>query len=182
MAQEVSFMMLRVAMFSIFHKYRLRLIPGFEVKPKPIVTLSPIAIQVTRMMRENKAEREAMRAARFEAAELAAQKAAAAKLMQRQSSLASEGGLELVLDPSWDVVRSVPKDSKYPKLTIGFGSNFGTSKEVANRFLDATNRFGLEGELTPLNNLIEAFRSDSPPNMLHIVTPTYTGQSTKSVD
>ncbi len=39
-------MMLRVGVFSIWNKYRLRLTPGFKVVTRAVVTMSPVAVQV----------------------------------------------------------------------------------------------------------------------------------------
>jgi len=51
MAQEVSFMMLRVVLFEIYRRYRLRLAPGATVTKNTVVTTKPEAVRVTRIPR-----------------------------------------------------------------------------------------------------------------------------------
>ena len=52
MAQEVTFMMLRVVLFEIYRHYRLRLAPGATVAKNTVVTTKPAAVPVTRRPRE----------------------------------------------------------------------------------------------------------------------------------
>ena len=52
MAQEVTFMMLRVVLFEIYRRYRLRLGPGTTVTKNTVVTTKPAAVPVTRLLRE----------------------------------------------------------------------------------------------------------------------------------
>ena len=52
MAQEVTFMMLRVVLFEIYRHYRLRLAPGATVVKNTIVTTKPAAVPITRLPRE----------------------------------------------------------------------------------------------------------------------------------
>ena len=52
MAQEVTFMMLRVVLFEIYRRYRLRLAPGATVAKNTVVTTKPAAVPVTRLPRE----------------------------------------------------------------------------------------------------------------------------------
>ena len=52
MAQEVTFMMLRVVLFEIYRHYRLRLAPGATVTKNTVVTTKPAAVPVTRLPRE----------------------------------------------------------------------------------------------------------------------------------
>ena len=51
MAQEVSFMMLRVVLFEIYRRFRLRLAPGATVVKNTVVTTKPEAVRVTRIPR-----------------------------------------------------------------------------------------------------------------------------------
>ena len=55
MAQEVSFMMLRVVLFEIFKHYRLRPAPGTAVVKNTLVTTKPAAVPVVRIPRERAA-------------------------------------------------------------------------------------------------------------------------------
>ena len=52
MAQEVTFMMLRVVLFEIYRRYRLRLAPGATVVKNAVVTTKPAAVPVIRVPRE----------------------------------------------------------------------------------------------------------------------------------
>ena len=52
MAQEVTFMMLRVVLFEIYRHYRLRLAPGATVAKNTIVTTKPAAVPIIRLPRE----------------------------------------------------------------------------------------------------------------------------------
>ena len=51
MAQEVTFMMLRVVLFEIYRRLRLRLAPGATVAKNTVVTTKPEAVPVTRIPR-----------------------------------------------------------------------------------------------------------------------------------
>jgi len=52
MAQEVTFMMLRVVLFEVYRRYRLRLAPGATVTKNAVVTTKPAAVPVIRLPRE----------------------------------------------------------------------------------------------------------------------------------
>src|SRR6185295_18122381 len=52
MAQEVTFMMLRVVLFEIYRRYQLRLAPGATVAKNTVVTTKPAAVPVIRVPRE----------------------------------------------------------------------------------------------------------------------------------
>ena len=52
MAQEVTFMMLRVVLFEVYRRYRLRLAPGATVVKNAVVTTKPAAVPVIRVPRE----------------------------------------------------------------------------------------------------------------------------------
>jgi len=45
MAQEVTFMMLRVLLFQVYRRYRLRLAPGATVVKNTVVTTKPAAVR-----------------------------------------------------------------------------------------------------------------------------------------
>ena len=52
MAQEVTFMMLRVVLFEIYKHYRLRLAPGATVTKNTVVTTKPAEVPIIRLPRE----------------------------------------------------------------------------------------------------------------------------------
>src|ERR1051326_3785500 len=49
MAQEVTFMMLRVLLFEIYKRYRLRLAPGATVTKNTVVTTKPAEVPIIRV-------------------------------------------------------------------------------------------------------------------------------------
>src|ERR1051326_7016032 len=51
MAQEVTFMMLRVVLFEVYKRYQLRLAPGATVQKNTVVTTKPVAVPVIRVPR-----------------------------------------------------------------------------------------------------------------------------------
>ncbi len=155
MAQEVTFMMLRVALFEIYNRYRLRLAPGAKVVKNTAATTKPIAVPIVRVPREGKEERQAAIADRVHGA---------------GSGVASgAGGSRL-----WDRPSEIPETSAYRHIVVAYGSNFGTSKEVAERFADRSRVYGYTSEVVSLNDLV-----DMPPRtqpwLLVVMTSTYTG-------
>ncbi len=59
MAQEVTFMMLRVVLFEIYKHYRLRLAPGATVAKNTVVTTKPAEVPIIRLPREPRPARSA---------------------------------------------------------------------------------------------------------------------------
>jgi len=57
MAQEVTFMMLRVALFEIYNRYRLRVAPGTKVVKNTSATTKPVSVSIVRMPREGADQR-----------------------------------------------------------------------------------------------------------------------------
>ena len=57
MAQEVTFMMLRVVLFEVYRRYRLRLAPGATVAKNAVVTTKPAAVPVIRVPRDGELAR-----------------------------------------------------------------------------------------------------------------------------
>jgi cytochrome P450 len=55
MAQEVTFMMLRVLLFEVYNRYRLRLAPDTTVTKNTVVTTKPGPVPVVRLPRERRA-------------------------------------------------------------------------------------------------------------------------------
>jgi cytochrome P450/NADPH-cytochrome P450 reductase len=146
MAQEVTFMMLRVVLFEIYKSYRLRLAPGATVRKNTIVTTKPASVPVIRLPRE--------RAARGQAPVAPAARAASAR--------------------DWDEPPTeIPASSAYRHLVIGYGSNFGANKELAERFAERSHYHGFTTNVSTLNEL-----ADAPPRtqpwLLVVMTSTYT--------
>ena len=67
----------------------------------------------------------------------------------------------------------IPETSGYRHLVIAYGSNFGASKELAERFAERSDFYGYTSEVITLNEL-----ADSPvrtePWLLIVMTSTYT--------
>jgi cytochrome P450 / NADPH-cytochrome P450 reductase len=155
MAQEVTFMMLRVVLFEIYNRYRLQLAPGATVTKNTIVTTKPAAVPVIRLPREGSHERRAVVALRREengAAPIAASAAAAHE---------------------WDRPSEIPDTSPYGRLVIAYGSNFGTNKGLAQRFAERSRKYGYTSELLTLNELVDR-QPPEQPWLLVVMTSTYT--------
>lgn len=156
MAQEVTFMMLRVVLFEIFNRYRLRLPPGTVVEKNTTVTTKPGPVPVIRVPREAAEERKAA-------------------LAQRAShASASLPSVEPQADRAWDRPSEIPEPSAFRQLVVAYGSNFGTSKELAERFADRSRMYGFTSEVLPLDDLID-LPARTQPWLLVIMTATYTG-------
>jgi cytochrome P450 / NADPH-cytochrome P450 reductase len=149
MAQEVTFMMLRVVLFEICKRYRLRLAPGATVAKNTVVTTKPASVPIVRLPRENYS-RPASTAPR-----------------EREVAPAPAGGRD------WGEPMEIPETSTYRRLVIGYGSNFGACKELAERFAERSRYYGYTDEVMTLNELAE-----SPPRtepwLLVVMTSTYT--------
>jgi cytochrome P450/NADPH-cytochrome P450 reductase len=152
MAQEVTFMMLRVVLFEIYKRYRLRLAPGATVTKNTVVTTKPASVPIVRMPRESKGRQQATAALREE---------------QR----AVVPGPAVARD--WGEPTEIPETSTYRRLVIAYGSNFGACKELAERFAERSRFYGYTNEVMTLNELAE-----SPPRtepwLLVVMTSTYT--------
>ena len=157
MAQEVTFMMLRVALFHFYSAYRLRLAPGAKVATRAVVTMSPVAVPVIAERREDKAARQAALAAAAAAAALRAPPPAAK-----------------ATDRSWDVPSAIPVISPFGHATIAFGSNFGSTRDLAEQLAEKSRRFGFTHDIMPLNALTET-EEPQKPWLLMVCTATYTG-------
>jgi len=116
MAQEVTFMMLRVVLFEIYRHYRLRIAPGAAVTKNTVVSTKPAAVPVTRLPRERDGRPQAAVARRDRPAGPAPAPAPA-----RASGPARD----------WGEPTEIPGASAYRHLVIAYGSNFGASKELA---------------------------------------------------
>jgi cytochrome P450/NADPH-cytochrome P450 reductase len=150
MAQEVTFMMLRVVLFEIFRLYRLRLAPGATVTKNTVVTTKPAAVPITRLPRERDGRLRAPVALRDR-----------------------PGAVAPAVAPEWGEPTEIPETSAYRHLVIAYGSNFGTNKELAERFAERSHFHGYTSDVITLNELAE-----SPPRtqpwLLVVMTSTYT--------
>ena len=154
MAQEVTFMMLRVALFEIYNRYRLRVAPGAKVVKNTIVTTKPAAVPVVRALREGKEERQA----------------ALARWRARDGP---GDGNQAVGSGAWDRPSEIPETSAYRHIVVAYGSNFGTCKELAERFAERSRIYGFTNEVRPLDELVEA-PEHAQPWLLVVMTSTYT--------
>ena len=151
MAQEVTFMMLRVVLFEVYRRYRLRLAPGATVVKNAVVTTKPAAVPVIRVPRE------------VSRPEAGAQPAAGASRPDR-----SAPGV-----PDWGQPTEIPPASAYRHLVIAYGSNFGASKELAERFAERSDFHGYTSDVITLNELADA-APRTEPWLLVVMTSTYT--------
>jgi cytochrome P450/NADPH-cytochrome P450 reductase len=146
MAQEVTFMMLRVVLFEICKRYRLRLAPGATVTKNTVVTTKPAGVPIIRLPREPDERRPAP-----------------VVLRDRPAAAA----------PEWGEPTEIPETSAYRHLVIAYGSNFGSNKELAERFAERSHFYGYTSDVITLNEL-----ADSPPRthpwLLVVMTSTYT--------
>jgi len=150
MAQEVTFMMLRVVLFEIYRHYRLRVAPGATVTKNTVVTTKPAAVPVIRLPRERGGRQQAEAARRDRPA--------------APSPAAPRG---------WGEATEIPATSAYRHLVIAYGSNFGANKELAERFAGRADFHGYTSDVVTLNEL-----AASPPRpqpwLLVVMTSTYT--------
>ena len=150
MAQEVTFMMLRVVLFEIYKRYRVRLAPGATVTKNTVVTTKPAAVPVVRIPRERNGRRQAP-----------------AVVRERPTAPTP------VAAPEWGEPTEIPATSLYRHLVIAYGSNFGANKQLADRFAERSRFHGYTSEVLTLNELAE-----SPPRtdpwLLIVMTSTYT--------
>lgn len=150
MAQEVSFMMLRVVLFEIYRRYRLRMAPGTAVVKNTVVTTKPETVMVTRIPRSGNAARPVT-------------------VVPQQAPAPREDA-----SADWGEPTEIPATSKYRHLVIAYGSNFGGSKELAERFAQRSDFHGYTSEVLTLNELATA-PARTEPWLLVVMTSTYTG-------
>src|SRR5690242_20160482 len=131
MAQEVTFMMLRVVLFEIYTRYRLRMAPGATVTKNTVVTTKPAAVLVVRRPRE-----------RREIVSL------------RDTPPAVRAATVSARD--WGEPTDIPETSAYGRLVIAYGSNFGANRQLAERFAERSRFYGYTHELLTLNELAAA--------------------------
>jgi cytochrome P450 / NADPH-cytochrome P450 reductase len=149
MAQELSFLMLRVVLFEIYRHYRLRLAPGATVTKNAVVTTKPAAVPVIRLPRERDGRARAPAATR-----------------ERPEARAPAAA------PGWGEPTEIPQASAYRHLVIAYGSNFGANKELAERFAERSHFHGYTSDVITLDEL-----AGSPPRaqpwLLVVMTSTY---------
>jgi cytochrome P450/NADPH-cytochrome P450 reductase len=157
MAQEVTFMMLRVALFEVYNRYRLQIAPGGKVVKNTSATTKPVSVPVIRVPREDADQRRAA-------------------LAERKSRAANNGasGRETAGNRAWDRPSEIPVTSAFRHLVVAYGSNFGTSKGLAERFRDRSRIYGYSSEVVNLDDLIE-LPARTQPWLLVVITATYTG-------
>ena len=150
MAQEVSFMMLRVVLFEIYRRHRLRLAPGATVVKNTVVTTKPEAVSVTRIPRAGTGARRPVTVPESQRDPVPAR--------------AHDRG-----EPT-----EIPATSPYRHVVIAYGSNFGASKELAERFAERSDFHGYTSEVLTLDELAAA-PARTEPWLLAVMTSTYTG-------
>ncbi len=156
MAQEVTFMMLRVVLFEICRHYRLRLAPGATVTKNTVVSTKPAAVPVILRRRELKEYRRTP-----------------AEVRERPEAPAPLAPQSAFAAPEWGEPTEIPESSAYRHLVIAYGSNFGANKELAERFARRSEYYGYTSDVITLNELAQ-----SPPRtqpwLLVVMTSTYT--------
>ncbi len=149
MAQEVTFMMLRVVLFEICKHYRLRLAPGATVTKNTVVTTKPAAVPIIVLPRRRDGRQ-------AEVPPVRARPAAAP-----------------AVENEWGEPAEIPETSAYRHLVIAYGSNFGANKELAERFAERGGFYGYTSDVLTLDEL-----AGSPPRtrpwLLVVMTSTYT--------
>jgi cytochrome P450 / NADPH-cytochrome P450 reductase len=150
MAQEVTFMMLRVVLFEIYKRYTLQLAPGTTVTKNTVVTTKPASVPIVRVPRGPGGTQRA-----------------AVALRERPVVAPPAAARE------WGEPTDIPEASAYRRLVIAYGSNFGACKELAERFAERSRFHGYASDVMTLNELAQ-----SPPHtepwLLVVMTSTYT--------
>lgn len=164
MAQEVTFMMLRVVLCVIYTHYRLRLAPGATVTKNTVVTTKPAAVPIIRLPREQRALL-GRRAA--EPGQEAGRQGAPVAVRDRAAAPAADAARD------WGDPTEIPETSAYRHLVIAYGSNFGTNKELAERFAERSHYHGYTSDVITLNELAES-PPGTQPWLLVVMTSTYT--------
>jgi cytochrome P450 / NADPH-cytochrome P450 reductase len=168
MAQEVTFMMLRVVLFEICRHYRLRVAPGATVTKNTVVTTKPAAVPVIRLPRGPEARERAPAAERDRPAPAGTPDRPAPPGRPAPPDAPAPAAAR-----GWGEPTEIPETSAYRHLVIAYGSNFGANKELAERFAQRSDFHGYTSDVITLNELAE-----SPPRtqpwLLVIMTSTYT--------
>ncbi|MGH3256712.1 MAG: cytochrome P450 [Streptosporangiaceae bacterium] len=157
MAQEVTFMMLRVVLFEIYRHFQLRLAPGAKVIKNTVVTTKPAEVPIIVVPRQR--PRDARRAAPVPRAQAVSQ--------DRPRAVAAEPGRD------WGDPTQIPETSAYRHLVIAYGSNFGANKMLAERFAERADFQGYTSDVITLNEL-DGAPPRTRPWLLVAMTSTYT--------
>ncbi len=170
MAQEVTFMMLRVVLFEIYKNYRLRIAPGATVRKNAIVTTKPASVPVIRLPRDRDRGARQPVAPLGRPAGLAAGPAPAKAPASAQAPAlaAAPGSAHL-----WGEPTEIPETSGYRHLVIAYGSNFGANKDLADRFAERSHFHGFTSDVVTLNELAQS-PARPQPWLLVVMTSTYT--------
>jgi cytochrome P450 / NADPH-cytochrome P450 reductase len=163
MAQEVTFMMLRVVLFEIYRYYLLRPAPGSTVRKNTIVTTKPAAVPVIRMLRDPDRRPPGLTDLRDRPAAAAPGYPAAPPAAAPARPTWNDWG-----DPT-----EIPETSDFRHLVIAYGSNFGANKELAERFAERSHFHGYSADVITLNELAAA-PPRTHPWLLVVMTSTYT--------
>jgi cytochrome P450 / NADPH-cytochrome P450 reductase len=164
MAQEVTFMMLRVVMYEIYKHYRLRLAPGTIVVKNAIVTTKPASVPIVRLARAD--------IVRKEKAAVLPDSERAASVPARSPAPAAATPATAAPDRSGPPTE-IPETSQYRHIVIAYGSNFGANKELAERFAERAHYQGYSCDVSTLNELAEQ-PARTAPWLLVVMTSTYT--------
>ena len=156
MAQEVTFMMLRVVLFEIYRNFQLRLAPGATVIKNTVVTTKPGEVPVIAVPRQR--PRDGRRAAPVPRAQ------------DRPRAVAPAPGRD------WGDPTQIPETSAYRHLVIAYGSNFGANKMLAERFAERADFQGYTSDVITLNELAAA-PARTRPWLLVVMTSTYTSNA-----
>jgi cytochrome P450 / NADPH-cytochrome P450 reductase len=166
MAQEVTFMMLRVVLFEIYRNYTLRVAPGATVTKNTVVTTKPAAVPIIRLPRGPEAHQRTPAAERDRPAPAGPpDRLAPAGPPGRPGAPAVARG--------WGEPTEIPETSAYRHLVIAYGSNFGANKELAERFAQRSDFHGYTSDVITLNELAE-LPPRAQPWLLVVMTSTYT--------
>jgi cytochrome P450/NADPH-cytochrome P450 reductase len=151
MAQELTFMMLRVLLFEVCRRYRLRLAPDAMVVKNTVVSTKPAAVPVVRLPRQP-------------------------DLRARMPAVLRErpAAPDRTIGRDWGKPTEIPQTSAFSHLLIAYGSNFGSNKELAETFAQRGRFHGYTNEVLTLNELAESLPDGTEPWLLAIMTSTYT--------
>jgi cytochrome P450/NADPH-cytochrome P450 reductase len=158
MAQEVTFMMLRVVLFEVYRNFQLRLAPGAKVIKNTVVTTKPAEVPIIAIPRPQAARR----AAPIDRAQAVAQ--------DRPRAVSPAPGRD------WGDPTQIPETSAYRHLVIAYGSNFGANKMLAERFAERADYQGYTTDVITLNELAGT-PERTRPWLLVVMTSTYTSNA-----
>jgi len=167
MAQEVTFMMLRVVLFEVYRRYRLRIAPGATVVKNTVVTTKPAAVPVIRVAARGDPARAGRAARAWRAAGERGDRAGergdrAGERGDRAGGGGNRAGPFGPCDVRLGPADRDPPASAYRHLVIAYGSNFGASKELAERFAERSDFYGYTSEVLTLNQLADTAPRTEP--------------------